>query len=85
MSHAPSEALERRHAAVREQIDAASLDALVVTSLSNINYLTNFTGQRRDRRTHVRCRCTFLTDSRYVTTVSQNQADAVRVPWISNW
>ena len=79
MSHAPSEALERRHAAVREQIDAASLNALVVTSLANINYLTNFSGSAA---TVVLTSDVvyFLTDSRYRTTVSQNQAGACACP-----
>ena len=52
MSHAPTAALERRHArrsATRDSTARASLDALVVTSLPNILYLTNFTRQRGDR------------------------------------
>ena len=79
MSHAPSEALERRHRAVREQFDALSLNALVVTSLANINYLTNFSGSAaivvlgRDV-------VYFLTDSRYVTTVSQDQSTPFACP-----
>jgi Xaa-Pro aminopeptidase len=79
MSHAPTEALERRHAAVREQIDAASLNALVVTSLANINYLTNFSGSAA---TVVLTSDVvyFLTDSRYTTTISQNQAGAWACP-----
>ena len=44
MSHAPSAALSRRHQRVRAALAAQSLDALVVTSLPNILYLTNFTG-----------------------------------------
>ena len=44
MSHAPSLALERRHRSIREEIAARGLDALLVTSLPNILYLTNFTG-----------------------------------------
>ena len=68
MSHAPSEALKRRHAAVREQIDAASLNALVVTSLANINYLTNFSGSAAIVVLTPDV-VYFLTDSRYVTTV----------------
>ena len=44
MSHAPSPALERRHQTIRDAIAARALDALVVTSLPNILYLTNFTG-----------------------------------------
>ena len=44
MSHAPSAALSRRHHTIRREMDARGLDALVVTSLPNILYLTNFTG-----------------------------------------
>ena len=44
MSHAPSAALSRRLALVRDAIARAGLDALVVTSLPNVLYLTNFTG-----------------------------------------
>ena len=44
MSHAPTASLERRHQAVREASAEAALDALVVTSLPNVLYLTNFSG-----------------------------------------
>ena len=44
MSHAPSAALDRRHRTIRDDLVARGLDALVVTSLPNILYLTNFTG-----------------------------------------
>ena len=44
MSHAPTAALDRRHRIIRDDLSARSLDALVVTSLPNILYLTNFTG-----------------------------------------
>jgi len=44
MSHAPSAALKRRHDAVRHACLRAGADALVVTSRSNVLYLTNFTG-----------------------------------------
>ncbi|HWW85798.1 MAG TPA: aminopeptidase P family N-terminal domain-containing protein, partial [Vicinamibacterales bacterium] len=44
MSHAPTPALSRRHENLRQQIAARSIDALVVTTLPNILYLTNFTG-----------------------------------------
>jgi Xaa-Pro aminopeptidase len=70
MSHAPAEALSRRHRAVREACRERSLDALVITSLPNILYLTNFTGSAAivvltARRLH------FITDSRYVEAVAQ--------------
>ncbi len=68
MSHAPREALERRHQEVRAACAARTLDALVVTALPNILYLTNFTGSAAivvvtPDRLH------FITDSRYLTAV----------------
>ena len=44
MSHAPTDALRRRHHLVREAAAAERIDAVVVTSLPNILYLTNFSG-----------------------------------------
>jgi Xaa-Pro aminopeptidase len=79
MSHAPSEALERRHRRVREHLDAASLGALVVTSPANINYLTNFSGSAAIAVLTQGGLC-FLTDSRYLTTVSQNQTTSGACP-----
>src|SRR5262245_65399185 len=79
MAHAPSAALERRHTAVRDELQAASLNALVVTSLANINYLTNFSGSAA---TVVLTPDVvyFLTDSRYTTTVMQSQSTASACP-----
>src|SRR5437763_7415654 len=68
MSHAPADLLERRHAAIRGVLPTQTLDALLVTSLPNVLYLTNFTGTAgvvlltTDR-------LLFVTDSRYVTAV----------------
>ena len=42
MPHAPSHVLNRRHTALRHTLAARGLDALIVTSLPNIAYLTNF-------------------------------------------
>src|SRR5262245_56843474 len=69
MSHAPTAALSARHRTIRQALAARSLDALVVTSLPNILYLTNFTGSSAiailtGDRLH------FLTDFRYLTVVS---------------
>ena len=72
MPHAPSDALSRRHAAVRAAMATASLDALVVVSIPNIAYLTNFGGSSA---------CVvltpdalrFITDSRYTTVVADTQ------------
>jgi Xaa-Pro aminopeptidase len=68
MSHAPAEALSRRHEVVRQACAAQSLDALVVTSLPNVLYLTNFTGSAgivvlTAERLH------FITDFRYISAV----------------
>ncbi len=73
MSSAPSSTLKRRHDAVREAIAARGLDALVVTSLPNILYFTNFTGSSAivvltADRVH------FVTDFRYVTAFKEAQA-----------
>jgi len=77
MSHAPTDALERRHQAVRKE--AEGLDALVVTSLPNVLYLTNFTGSAAiavvtPDRLH------FLTDFRYVTAVNDARGTAQECP-----
>jgi Xaa-Pro aminopeptidase len=79
MSHAPSAALDRRHAAVREHLASASLNALVVTSLANITYLTNFSGSAAVVVLTPDV-VYFLTDSRYTTSVTQAQAEAFACP-----
>jgi Xaa-Pro aminopeptidase len=69
MSHAPTAALSRRHQIVREALAAAGVDALVVTSLPNVLYLTNFTGSSAIAildADGIR----FLTDFRYVTAIA---------------
>jgi Xaa-Pro aminopeptidase len=76
MSHAPTAALSARHRTIRDALGSRSLDALVVTSLPNILYLTNFTGSTAIvvltlERLH------FITDFRYVTVM----ADAAGTPW----
>ena len=79
MSHAPSPTLSRRHHIVREEVAARGLDALLVTALPNILYLTNFTGSSA---TVVLAadRLYFITDSRYVETVSALNATPHHVP-----
>ena len=69
MPHAPTSSLARRHGLVRQAMRAASLDAVIVVSLPNISWLTNFGGSSAivvltpdDLR--------FITDTRYVTAVS---------------
>src|SRR5438105_3589708 len=68
MSHAPSAALKRRHDAVRDACARASVDALIVTSRSNVLYLTNFAGSAAIA-VITPDRVQFITDFRYVTAV----------------
>lgn len=68
MPHAPSDTLNQRHRAVRRSLQAASLDALVVVSLPNIAYLTNFTGSSAVVVVTADA-LHFITDSRYVASV----------------
>jgi Xaa-Pro aminopeptidase len=70
MPHAPTDALERRHDTVRLDVAARSLDALIVTSLPNVLYLTNFTGSAAIA-VLTADRLYFLTDFRYVTVVTE--------------
>ena len=79
MSHAPSRALERRLHTIRLAVANLGLDALVVTALPNILYLTNFTGSSAilvvtPDAVH------FLTDFRYLTTVQDTQKSATACP-----
>ena len=79
MSHAPSRTLSQRHRTVREELSARGLDALLVTALPNILYFTNFTGSSA---TVVLAadRLYFITDSRYIETVSAMNATPHHVP-----
>jgi Xaa-Pro aminopeptidase len=73
MSHAPSAALSARHHTVRSVLAARSLDALVITALPNILYLTNFEGSSAIvvlTADHLY----FLTDFRYITAVQEARA-----------
>src|SRR5206468_9552819 len=79
MAHAPTDALERRHQAIRSDIASRGLEALVVTAPPNILYLTNFAGTTAcavltGDALH------FLTDSRYITSVKDNQATQYACP-----
>jgi Xaa-Pro aminopeptidase len=66
MSHAPSDLLRRRHQAIRQAFPDRNIDALVVTSLPNVLYLTNFTGSAA-LVILTADRLELVTDSRYVT------------------
>lgn len=79
MASAPSDALDVRLAAVRAAMAEASLDVLVVTSLPNILYLTNFSGTAAVAVVE-RDRLRFLTDSRYVTAVADTRGTPHECP-----
>ncbi len=70
MAHAPTATLSRRHRAIATELANRNLEALVVTALPNILYLTNFAGSSAivvaDRE-----RLQFITDFRYVTAISE--------------
>jgi Xaa-Pro aminopeptidase len=79
MTLAPTGALDARHAAIRRAMSAVAVDALVITSLPNILYLTNFTGSAAivvltSESLH------FITDFRYVTVVSEAKGTASECP-----
>jgi len=79
MSHAPADALSRRHQTVRQASALRSLDALVITSLPNILYLTNFTGSSAIV-VLTADRLRFITDFRYVTAVNAAVGTAAECP-----
>ena len=79
MSHAPSAALSRRHEGVRAAIAARGLDGLVVSSLPNVLYLTNFTGSAAIVVIDAR-RVSFLTDARYVTAIDDTRGTPHECP-----
>ena len=72
MSHAPTRALSRRHRLVREALTRAGLEALVVTSLPNVLYLTNFTGSSGIVVVEAE-RLRFVTDFRYVSALAASR------------
>ena len=73
MSSAPNSTLSRRYAAIRREMAVRRLDALVVTSLANVLYLTNFTGSSAIVVVTAD-RVYFITDFRYVTAFREAQA-----------
>ena len=79
MSHAPSASLKRRHDAVRAACARANVDALIVTSRSNILYLTNFPGSAAIAIV-TPDRLRFITDFRYVTALEGLQQSAEACP-----
>lgn len=79
MSHAPSLALSRRHQLVRRELASRGLDALVITSLPNILYLTNFTGSSAILVISAD-RLFFITDFRYLTVLGESRGTARECP-----
>ncbi len=79
MSHAPSRALSARQQNVRSELTSRGLDALVVTSLSNILYLTNFTGSAAIV-VLTADRLFFITDFRYLTVLEEAKGTVHECP-----
>ena len=79
MPSAPSASLDRRHRTIREDLASQGLDALVVTSLPNVLYLTGFTGSSAIV-VLTRERLYFITDFRYVTTINAARGTAAECP-----
>src|ERR1700730_18046379 len=79
MSHAPTDALRRRHQVVREAAAAERVDAGVLTSLPNILYLTNFGGSSAVV-VLTADRFYFVTDFRYVTVAGEMSAGPCACP-----
>jgi Xaa-Pro aminopeptidase len=71
----------RRRAALRERLRALELDALLVTDLLNLRYLTGFTGSNGALLVHAESdeRSVFATDGRYGTQSQQQVPDLRRV------
>jgi Xaa-Pro aminopeptidase len=69
MPYAPTERLEQRHQQIRSAIAARAIDALVVTALPNVLYLSNFAGSAAIVVMTAE-RFLFITDFRYVAAVS---------------
>ena len=82
MSHANSDTLKRRHQAIRATLAEQNLDALVVTSLPNILYLTNFTGSSAVV-VLTADRLELLTDFRYVTVVRALQRECAEIELVT--
>jgi Xaa-Pro aminopeptidase len=64
----PSQPIVRRVFSTREAMLAAGLDALIVTHLPNLRYLTGFSGSA-GAAIITRSTCTLIVDFRYVTVV----------------
>lgn len=74
MASSIRDSLAARHRAVRKALESASLDALIVTHLPNIFYLTGFTGTAAIAVVTA-TKVALLTDFRYVAFVERMMAD----------
>jgi len=73
MPNLTADLLQTRHQRVRRTFDADRLDALVVTHLPNVRYLTGFGGSAAIA-VLTRDELVFITDGRYVTAVRESVA-----------
>src|SRR5262249_9498297 len=79
MAHAPTEILARRHQQIRQLMSLRTGDALIVTSLPNLPYLTNFSGSAGIAPLAA-AQVMFLADFRYVAAVDAIQKTAHACP-----
>jgi Xaa-Pro aminopeptidase len=79
MSHAPTDLLSRRHQAIRQALAVRQIDALLVTSLPNVLYLTNFKGSSAAVLLTAD-RLKFVTDFRYVAAIEGSRGTAWECP-----
>jgi Xaa-Pro aminopeptidase len=79
-----SDVLETRHARVRRTLEPLGLDALIVTTATNIRYLTNHTGSA-GTLVLTADSLHLLVDSRYVTAVRARQQSTSACPSLRIW
>jgi Xaa-Pro aminopeptidase len=79
MPYAPTDTLSLRHRTVRRALASERLDALVVTVLPNVQYLTNFTGSAGIAIVSGEG-IEFLTDSRYQAAVGSTRGTSHECP-----
>lgn len=75
MAHAPSAALSARLHTIRKALASSSIDALVVTALPNILYLTNFSGSSATLVVTAET-LHFITDFRYLSMLDEARGTA---------
>ena len=79
MGYAPSKILADRHRRLRQALVACKLDALVVSWLPNVFYLTNFAGSSAIVLLTAET-LYFITDFRYITAVETSWATPYGCP-----